>query len=198
MSTEDIGMQTGGYLYRRKTLMQNPMPHNRIFGVTDSDSQSLCVSNTDSQNLRSSLSGVQTLRVSFSDVQKEKDSTANATLWDDGSFHHKINQSVNRKANVLYFKLQTIKNYNSLRDVVRFPDNIGLVSYCSTNSPSLRGRVNQMKGIYSVNKHTVSLTLWTEKGTDRISKIVDTDEGQGFFEKIEFAYFHHNNNDEQS
>ncbi|PHM23746.1 hypothetical protein [Xenorhabdus budapestensis] len=41
-------------------------------------------------NMRVSFSDAQTLRLSFSQSQKEKDSTANATLWDDGSFHHKI------------------------------------------------------------------------------------------------------------
>ncbi|QBY44455.1 ORF6N domain-containing protein [Arsenophonus nasoniae] len=41
----------------------------------------------------------------------------------------------------------------------------------------------------SVNKHTTSLTLWTEKGAARMSKIVDTDEAWAFFEKMENAYF---------
>ncbi|HGJ5882340.1 ORF6N domain-containing protein, partial [Arsenophonus sp.] len=41
----------------------------------------------------------------------------------------------------------------------------------------------------SVNKHTTSLTLWTEKGAARMSKIVDTDEAWSFFEKMESAYF---------
>ncbi|AYH32990.1 ORF6N domain-containing protein [Pectobacterium parmentieri] len=34
-----------------------------------------------------------------------------------------------------------------------------------------------------------SLTLWTEKGAARMSKIVDTDEAWSFFEKMESAYF---------
>ncbi|MDC9616425.1 hypothetical protein PSI19_21795, partial [Xenorhabdus khoisanae] len=34
------------------------------------------------------------MRVSFSDAQKEKDSTANATLWDHAYLRHEINQSV--------------------------------------------------------------------------------------------------------
>ncbi|WP_338803617.1 ORF6N domain-containing protein [Xenorhabdus griffiniae] len=49
---------------------------------------------------------------------------------------------------------------------------------------------NQVKDIHSVNKHTTSLTLWTEKGAARMSKIVDTDEAWSFFEKMESAYFH--------
>ncbi|OKP00542.1 hypothetical protein Xedl_03288 [Xenorhabdus eapokensis] len=67
-------------------------------------------------NLSASLSGAQTLRLSFSQSQKEKDSTANATLWDDGSFHHEINQLV---------------IYTLLREAVRLPSLRGLVGYCS-------------------------------------------------------------------
>jgi len=35
-----------------------------------------------------------------------------------------------------------------------------------------------------------SLTLWTEKGAARMSKIVDTDEAWTFFERLEESYFH--------
>lgn len=35
-----------------------------------------------------------------------------------------------------------------------------------------------------------SLTLWTEKGAARMSKVVDTDEAWDFFERMEAAYFH--------
>ncbi|HHW0006020.1 TPA: phage antirepressor KilAC domain-containing protein [Escherichia coli] len=41
----------------------------------------------------------------------------------------------------------------------------------------------------SVNKHTTSLILWTERGAARMSKIVDTDEAWAFFEKLEDSYF---------
>ncbi|EMW7330386.1 ORF6N domain-containing protein [Escherichia coli] len=41
----------------------------------------------------------------------------------------------------------------------------------------------------SVNKHTTSLVLWTERCAARMSKIVDTDEAWLFFEKMEQAYF---------
>ncbi|HHN9985376.1 TPA: ORF6N domain-containing protein [Escherichia coli] len=41
----------------------------------------------------------------------------------------------------------------------------------------------------SVNKHTTSLVLWTERGAARMSKIVYTDEAWLFFEKMEQAYF---------
>ncbi|CDH18167.1 conserved hypothetical protein [Xenorhabdus bovienii str. kraussei Quebec] len=127
------------------------LPNSLIFNQAANmqSAHNLSVSNADSQNLHNSLRGAQAicgsfsdavnLRPSFSQAQKEKDSTANATLWNDGSFHHKINQSVNRKADLLYEEEQTV-NYNSLRDVVRFPDNIGLVSYCSDDALVLRWR----------------------------------------------------------
>ncbi|MBD2811400.1 hypothetical protein ID853_11030 [Xenorhabdus sp. Vera] len=118
LSAEDIGMHIGGYLSRRKSSMQNPVSESRTLSVTDSYSQmTLCINDIYAQ----------TLRNSFSDVQKEKDSTANATLWRNPNLVYVINQSVNRKANVLYFELQSLK---------RLPDNIGLVSYRSTNCPS--------------------------------------------------------------
>ncbi|MDX7990118.1 hypothetical protein [Xenorhabdus littoralis] len=104
LSAEDIGMQ-------------HPMLHNRTFGVTDSYSQTL----------RNSLRGVQTLRSSLSGVQKEKDSTANATLWRNPNLVYVINQLVNRKANVLYDELQSVK---------RLPDNFGVANkHTDCNSP---------------------------------------------------------------
>ncbi|WP_288847269.1 ORF6N domain-containing protein [uncultured Citrobacter sp.] len=42
---------------------------------------------------------------------------------------------------------------------------------------------------YSVSKNARSLTLWTEKGAARMSKIVDTDQAWEFFEKLEDSYF---------
>ncbi|WP_434223330.1 hypothetical protein [Xenorhabdus bakwenae] len=105
LSAENIGMQTGDYLYRRISSMQNPMPENRTLGVTlsysqitlsvnDICSQTLSGSNTDSQTLRVSFSDAQTLRLTVSQSQKEKDSTANATLWDHAYLRHEINQLV--------------------------------------------------------------------------------------------------------
>lgn len=41
-----------------------------------------------------------------------------------------------------------------------------------------------------ISNKTRSLTLWTEKGAARMSKIVDTDEAWDFFERMETAYFH--------
>ncbi|CEF32606.1 hypothetical protein [Xenorhabdus nematophila] len=91
LSAEDIGMQ-------------NSISDNRTLGVTDSYSQTLYVSFSDTVNLRPS----------FSQAQKEKDSTANATLWRDSDLSHKINQLVNH-INIVY-----------------------LVSYCSDDALALR------------------------------------------------------------
>ncbi|EHU0989326.1 phage antirepressor KilAC domain-containing protein, partial [Escherichia coli] len=41
----------------------------------------------------------------------------------------------------------------------------------------------------SVGKNARSLTLWTERGAARMSKIVDTNEAWAFFEKLEDSYF---------
>ncbi len=40
-----------------------------------------------------------------------------------------------------------------------------------------------------ISSKTRTLALWTEKGAARMSKIVDTDEAWGFFEKLEDSYF---------
>lgn len=98
-------MQPGHNLSAEDIGMQNPMSDNRTLCVTISYSQTLQGSNTDSQNLHTSLRVAQTFRVSFSDTvnlrpsfsqsQKEKDSTANATLWDNANLRYEINQVVN-------------------------------------------------------------------------------------------------------
>lgn len=54
---------------------------------------------------------------------------------------------------------------------------------------ALRAFRNHINNIYSVNKHTTSLTLWTQRGAARMSKIVDTDEAWSFFERMEESYF---------
>lgn len=68
----------------------------------------------------------------------------------------------------------------------RFVEGVHIITL---KSDALRLFRNQVKDIYSVNKHTTSLTLWTEKGAARMSKIVDSDEAWSFFEKMEDAYF---------
>lgn len=75
-------------------------------------------------------------------------------------------------------------NLSNNRD--RFVEGIHIITL---KSDALRLFRNQVKDIYSVNKHTTSLTLWTEKGAARMSKIVDSDEAWSFFEKMEDAYF---------
>lgn len=49
-------------------------------------------------------------------------------------------------------------------------------------------RVNNINA--QISNMIRSLTLWTEKGAARMSKIVDTDEAWDFFEQMETAYFH--------
>ncbi|HHR6164998.1 TPA: ORF6N domain-containing protein [Providencia alcalifaciens] len=75
-------------------------------------------------------------------------------------------------------------NLSNNRD--RFVEGVHIITL---RSDALRLFRNQVKDIYSVNKHTTSLTLWTEKGAARMSKIVDSDEAWSFFEKMEDAYF---------
>ncbi|EIA7708850.1 phage antirepressor KilAC domain-containing protein [Escherichia coli] len=53
----------------------------------------------------------------------------------------------------------------------------------------LREFKNRATGSYSVGKNARSLTLWTERGAARMSKIVDTNEAWAFFEKLEDSYF---------
>ena len=54
---------------------------------------------------------------------------------------------------------------------------------------ALRAFRNQVNDVQPVSKHTTSLTLWTERGAARMSKIVDTDEAWSFFERMEESYF---------
>ncbi|EHK1010456.1 phage antirepressor KilAC domain-containing protein [Escherichia coli] len=53
----------------------------------------------------------------------------------------------------------------------------------------LREFKNRVTGSYSVGKNARSLTLWTERGAARMSKIVDTEQAWAFFEKLEDSYF---------
>jgi len=49
----------------------------------------------------------------------------------------------------------------------------------------------RVNNIYAqISSKTRNLTLWTEKGAARMSKIVDTDAAWDFFEQMEAAYFH--------
>ncbi|WP_445082106.1 hypothetical protein [Xenorhabdus taiwanensis] len=74
-------------------------------------------------NLHGAFSDAQTLRPSLSQSQKEKDSTANATLWDHASLRHELNQLVNYYD---YFGSVNLRTY------------CPMVSYCSDDALALR------------------------------------------------------------
>ncbi|OTA14276.1 hypothetical protein Xvie_03847 [Xenorhabdus vietnamensis] len=113
-------LSLGGYPIISGWLL-NSLISNRTANMQSA--YNLSVSLADSQNLYTSLRGAQILRPSFSQAQKEKDSTANATLWDHAFLRNEINQLV---------------NYNSLRSVVNQVNNFALVSYCSDDALALR------------------------------------------------------------
>lgn len=64
------------------------------------------------------------------------------------------------------------------------------VHYFTLTGSELKELKNRVNDSYSVKKRSRSLTLWTEKGAARMSKIVDTDEAWSFFERLEDSYFH--------
>lgn len=68
----------------------------------------------------------------------------------------------------------------------RFLDGVHYYTLTGLNLREFKNRVNDS---YSVGKRAKSLTLWTEKGAARMSKIVDTDEAWSFFERLEDSYF---------
>lgn len=68
----------------------------------------------------------------------------------------------------------------------RFIEGVHYFSLTGSELKEFKDRVNDS---YSVGKRARSLTLWTEKGAARMSKIVDTDEAWSFFERLEDAYF---------
>ncbi|MDC9616419.1 hypothetical protein PSI19_21765, partial [Xenorhabdus khoisanae] len=88
-------LQSGDYLYRRNSSMQNPISHYQTLSVNDIYSQNLYTSSRVAQTFRVSFSDAVNLRLTVSQVQKEKDSTANATLWRKSDLLYWINQSVN-------------------------------------------------------------------------------------------------------
>lgn len=71
----------------------------------------------------------------------------------------------------------------------RFNEGVHFFTLTGSELKEFKNRVNDR---YSVGKRARSLTLWTEKGAARMSKIVDTDEAWNFFERLEDAYFHPN------
>ncbi|MEX5389038.1 ORF6N domain-containing protein [Enterobacter cloacae] len=75
---------------------------------------------------------------------------------------------------------------NLSRNLDRFED---CKHYYLLSGSELREFKNRVTDGYSVGKNARSLTLWTEKGAARMSKIVDTDEAWSFFERLEDSYF---------
>lgn len=75
---------------------------------------------------------------------------------------------------------------NHIRNESRFIDG---VHYFMLKGNDLREFKNRLSSSESVGKRARILTLWTEKGAARMSKIVDTDEAWSFFERLEDSYF---------
>ncbi|WP_145507654.1 ORF6N domain-containing protein [Yersinia hibernica] len=75
---------------------------------------------------------------------------------------------------------------NLSRNLDRFEEGKHYFLITGEELKSLKNRVTHSG---SVGKNARSLTLWTEKGAARMSKIVDTDEAWSFFERLEDSYF---------
>lgn len=75
---------------------------------------------------------------------------------------------------------------NHIRNESRFIDG---VHFFTLKGGDLREFKNRLSSSESVGKRARILTLWTEKGAARMSKIVDTDEAWNFFERLEDSYF---------
>lgn len=75
---------------------------------------------------------------------------------------------------------------NHLRNEGRFIEG---VHFFTLRGAELKELKNRLSSSELVGKRARSLTLWTEKGAARMSKIVDTDEAWSFFEKLEDSYF---------
>ncbi len=118
-------LQSGDYLSRRNSSMQNPISHYQTLSVNDIYSQNLYTSSRVAQTFRVSFSDAVNLRLTVSQVQKEKDSTANATLWDHAYLRHEINQSVNLPS--FRGSVNQVNNF----DEVNHRTYCLLVGYCS-------------------------------------------------------------------
>lgn len=75
---------------------------------------------------------------------------------------------------------------NLSRNLDRFED--GKHYFLLTGS-ELKEFKNLVPESHLVNKHTSQLILWTERGTARMSKIVDTDQAWGYHEDLVEFYF---------
>ena len=74
---------------------------------------------------------------------------------------------------------------NLSRNVGRFVEGIHIFTVDGDELRDLRVTNSHAQ----ISSKTRSLTLWTEKGAARMSKIVDTDEAWAFFEGLEDSYF---------
>lgn len=82
-------------------------------------------------------------------------------------------------------EVNNIRN-NLLNNKGRFIEGVHIFKLDGEELKSFKNYIND---IDVVNKRAPSLTLWTEKGAARMSKIIDTDEAWYFFERLEDSYF---------
>lgn len=74
---------------------------------------------------------------------------------------------------------------NLSRNLDRFEEGKHYFMLTGSELKSLRATVSGSQ----ISSKARTLTLWTEKGAARMSKIVDTDEAWSFFERLEDSYF---------
>lgn len=75
---------------------------------------------------------------------------------------------------------------NHIRNESRFIEGVHFFTLKGSDLKELKNRLSSSE---LVGKRARVLTLWTEKGAARMSKIVDTDEAWSFFERLEDSYF---------
>ncbi|RCA23310.1 phage antirepressor Ant [Enterobacter hormaechei] len=75
---------------------------------------------------------------------------------------------------------------NHIRNKSRFIEGVHFFTLKGADLKELKNRLSSSE---LVGKRARILTLWTEKGAARMSKIVDTDEAWSFFECLEDSYF---------
>ncbi|EPS4524601.1 ORF6N domain-containing protein [Citrobacter koseri] len=75
---------------------------------------------------------------------------------------------------------------NHIRNESRFIEGVHFFTLKGSDLKELKNRLSSSE---LVGKRARILTLWTEKGAARMSKIVDTDEAWSFFERLEDSYF---------
>lgn len=75
---------------------------------------------------------------------------------------------------------------NHIRNESRFIEGVHFFTLKGSDLKDLKNRLSSSE---LVGKRARVLTLWTEKGAARMSKIVDTDEAWSFFERLEDSYF---------